>query len=173
MSHQSVSPNHFPERNAPTEQVEGPANVSRGRVASAAVAALQRLVAIGPSREDWQTELEAETGRRCGTPHVVAVASANVALHCVLAASNLKPQDEVIIPAYLPPSIPEVIWQFNAHPISRRYQRRIGTHRRRPDCGFIDGSNSSGCRCRHRRFACGLASAGTSLLPPSPAVECF
>ena len=117
MSHQSVSPDHFPERNAPTEQVEGPANVSSGRAASAAVVALQRLVAIGPSREDWQTELEAEAGRLSGTPHVVAVASANVALHCVLAASNLKPHDEVIIPAYLPPSIPEVIWQFNAHPI--------------------------------------------------------
>jgi perosamine synthetase len=92
-------------------------NVSRGHNASAAVADLQRLIAIGPSREDWQTELEAETARRSGTPHVVAVASANVALHCVLAACNLKAEDEVIIPAYLPPSIPEVIRQFNAHPI--------------------------------------------------------
>ena len=117
MSRQPVSPNHFPGRNAQSEQAGGLTNVVRGRGASAAVADLQRLIAIGPSRQDWQTELEAETARLSGTPHVVAVASANVALHCVLAASNLKPEDEVIIPAYLPPSIPEVIRQFNAHPI--------------------------------------------------------
>lgn len=117
MSRQPVSPNDFPGRNALTEQADGPAKTSRGHDASAAVVDLQRLIAIGPSRDDWQTELEAETARLSGASHVVAVASANVALHCVLAASNLKPEDEVIIPAYLPPSIPEVIRQFNAHPI--------------------------------------------------------
>lgn len=117
MSRQPVLPDHFPERHALTEQAEGPAKAPRNHDASAAVVDLQRLIAIGPSREDWQTELEAEAARLSGASHVVAVASANVALHCVLAASNLKPEDEVIIPAYLPPSIPEVIRQFNAHPI--------------------------------------------------------
>jgi dTDP-4-amino-4,6-dideoxygalactose transaminase len=117
MSRQPVSPDHFSGRNAQPEQAAGIVNGSRVPAASAAVADLQRLIAIGPSRADWQTELESETARLSGTPHVVAVASANVALHCVLAASNLMPDDEVIIPAYLPPSIPEVIRQFNSHPI--------------------------------------------------------
>ena len=117
MSRQPVSPDHFSGRNAQSEQAGGVVNGSRVPAASSAVADLQRLIALGPSRADWQTELESETARLTGTPHVVAVASANVALHCVLAASNLLPDDEVIIPAYLPPSIPEVIRQFNAHPI--------------------------------------------------------
>lgn len=117
MSRQPVSPDHFAGRNAQPEQAAGIVNGSRIPAAATAVADLQRLIAIGPSRADWQSELESETARLTGTPHVVAVASANVALHCVLAASNLMPDDEVIIPAYLPPSIPEVIRQFNAHPI--------------------------------------------------------
>ncbi|MFT4555745.1 MAG: perosamine synthetase [Planctomycetaceae bacterium] len=117
MSRQPVSPDHFSGTNAQSEQAGGVVNGSRVPSASSAVADLQRLIALGPSRVDWQTELESETARLTGTPHVVAVASANVALHCVLAASNLSPDDEVIIPAYLPPSIPEVIRQFNAHPI--------------------------------------------------------
>ena len=117
MSRQPVSPNHFLRRTAPSEQAAGLVNGSRVSPANAAIADLQRLVAIGPSGSDWQSELEMETARLCGASHVVAVASANVALHCVLAASNLMPDEEVIIPAYLPPSIPEVIRQFNAHPI--------------------------------------------------------
>ena len=114
MSRQPVSPNHFSGRNAQTEQAAGFVDIARD---SSAIADLQRLIALGPSRRDWQTELESEAARLSGMPHAVAVASANVALHCVLAASNLQPDDEVIIPAYLPPSIPEVIRQFNAHPI--------------------------------------------------------
>lgn len=117
MSRQPASPDYFSGRNAQPEQAVGIVDGSRVPAASAAVADLQRLIAIGPSRSDWQTELESETARLTGTPHVVAVASANVALHCVLAASDLMPDDEVIIPAYLPPSIPEVVRQFNAHPI--------------------------------------------------------
>ena len=117
MSRQSVSPNYFSGRTAQSEQAVGPVNGSRLPPANAAIADLQRLVAIGPSGSDWQSELESEAARLCGASHVVAVASANVALHCVLAASNLMPDDEVIIPAYLPPSIPEIIRQFSAHPI--------------------------------------------------------
>ena len=117
MSRQSVPENRFPNGHAASEQEADSVNAARDPSASAAVADLQRLIALGPSRTDWQTELEAEASRLSGTPHVVAVASANVALHCILAASNLQPEDEVIIPAYLPPSIPEVIRQFEAHPI--------------------------------------------------------
>lgn len=90
---------------------------SRASTALSAATDFQRLVALGPSQSDWQTDLEAEAARLSSAPHVVAVTSANVALHCVLAASGLQSDDEVIIPAYLPPSIPEVIRQFNAHPI--------------------------------------------------------
>lgn len=114
MSRSQDSPNRFSRRTAQSEQAAGFVDIARD---SSAIADLQRLIALGPSRHDWQTELEAETARLSGAPHVVAVASANVALHCVLSASNLQPDDEVIIPAYLPPSIPEVIRQFNAHPI--------------------------------------------------------
>lgn len=116
MSRQPVSPNHLSRRNAQAEQAPGRSNGSR-IPPNSSVADLQRLIAIGPSQCDWQTELETETARLCGIPHVVAVASPNVALHCVLSASDLQPGEEVIIPAYLPPSIPEVIRQFNAHPI--------------------------------------------------------
>jgi perosamine synthetase len=117
MSRQPFSPAPSLRRNVQAEQVAGFIKPVRDPTASAAVADLQRLVALGPSHRDWQAELESEVARLTGAPHVVAVASANVALHCVLAASNLQPGDEVIIPAYLPPSIPEVIRQFGAHPI--------------------------------------------------------
>ena len=117
MSRQPVLRDHFSGSTAHSEQPVDAGNGSRVPDTNSAVADLQRLVAMGPSRSDWQSELEREAARLCGVPHVVAVASANVALHCVLAASNLMPDDEVIIPAYLPPSIPEVIRQFNAHPI--------------------------------------------------------
>ena len=117
MSRQPVLRDHFSGSTAHSEQPVDAGNGSRVPDTNSAVADLQRLVAMGPSRSDWQSELEREAARLCGVPHVVAVASANVALHCVLAASNLMPDDEDIIPAYLPPSIPEVIRQFNAHPI--------------------------------------------------------
>jgi len=90
---------------------------NRNLATAAAATDFQRLVALGPSRSDWQSDLESEAARLTGTPHVIAVASANVALHCVLAAHDLQAGDEVIIPAYVPPSIPEVVRQFNAHPV--------------------------------------------------------
>lgn len=86
-------------------------------VAAAAAADLQQLITLGPSQPDWQTELETEAARLSGLPHVVATASANVALHRTLATIDLQSDDEIIIPAYLPPSIPEVIRQFDAHPV--------------------------------------------------------
>ncbi|MDA0282570.1 MAG: DegT/DnrJ/EryC1/StrS aminotransferase family protein [Planctomycetota bacterium] len=118
MSRQPVSPLQFTPGYARSEHTTDVAHRARkSPAAAAAVVDLQRLIALGPSKADWQTELETEVSRLCGTPHVVAVASPNVALHCVLAAGNLQPEDEVIIPAYLPPSIPEVIRQLEAHPI--------------------------------------------------------
>lgn len=86
-------------------------------VAAAAAADLQQLINLGPSQRDWQTELEIEAIRLSGLSHAVAVTSANVALHRTLATIDLQPDDEVIIPAYLPPAIPEVIRQFDAHPV--------------------------------------------------------
>lgn len=117
MSRQPVLPNQSHTPPAAIQQASDVSPRDRHSCASATVADLQRLISLGPSRSDWQTELEAEAARLSGASYVVAVASPNVALHCVLAATDLQPNDEVIIPAYLPPSIPEVIRQFDAHPI--------------------------------------------------------
>lgn len=117
MSRQSVTSARVLNFTPPTETSGLFGRTPHDPVAAAAAADFQQLIRIGPSQPDWQTELEAETARLSGLPHVVATASANVALHRTLATIDLRPDDEIIIPAYLPPSIPEVIRQFDAHPV--------------------------------------------------------
>lgn len=77
----------------------------------------KQLILRGPQATDWQTELEEAIQHLNDAPYVVAVTSGSVAMHSALAAADLQPEDEVIIPAYLPPSIPAVIRQFDAHPV--------------------------------------------------------
>lgn len=50
-------------------------------------------------------------------PHAIAVTTRNVALHLTLQAIDLRAGDEVIVPAYSPLAIADVIRHFDAHPI--------------------------------------------------------
>jgi dTDP-4-amino-4,6-dideoxygalactose transaminase len=68
-------------------------------------------------KHGWLKEFELKAARQAGTPHAIAVTSRNVALHLTLRAIGLRPGDEVIVPAYSPLGIADVIRHFDAHPI--------------------------------------------------------
>ncbi len=68
-------------------------------------------------RHGWLKEFELKAARQAGTPHAIAVVSRNVALHLALQAIALQPGDEVIVPAYAPLAIADLIRHFDAHPI--------------------------------------------------------
>jgi dTDP-4-amino-4,6-dideoxygalactose transaminase len=54
-------------------------------------------------------EFEAEIARACNTAHAVAVSSGTAALHLALAALDVGPGDEVIVPAYTFPATANVV----------------------------------------------------------------
>jgi perosamine synthetase len=54
-------------------------------------------------------EFEAEIARACNTAHAVAVSSGTAALHLALAALDIGPGDEVIVPAYTFPATANVV----------------------------------------------------------------
>lgn len=65
----------------------------------------------------WLKELELKAARQAETPHAIAVTSRNVAMYLTLQAIDVRPGDEVIVPAYAPLAIADVIRHFDAHPI--------------------------------------------------------
>ena len=77
---------------------------------------VRELLAESP-KHGWLKEFELKAARQADTPHAIAVSSRNVALHLTLQAIGLRPGDEVIVPAYAPLAIADVIRHFDAHPI--------------------------------------------------------
>ncbi|MHC4880718.1 MAG: DegT/DnrJ/EryC1/StrS family aminotransferase [Planctomycetota bacterium] len=65
----------------------------------------------------WLKEFELKAARQAEAPHAIAVSSRNAAIHLLLQAIDLQPGDEVIIPAYAPLAVADVIRHFDAHPI--------------------------------------------------------
>ncbi len=78
---------------------------------------VRELVNGGTPQHGWLKEFELKAARQADTPHAIAVTSRNVALHLTLQAIDLRPGDEVIVPAYAPLAIADVIRHFAAHPI--------------------------------------------------------
>ena len=79
-------------------------------VGDAELAAIARvledgMLTMGPR----VAEFEAEIARACGTSHAVAVSSGTAALHLALAALEIGPGDEVIVPAYTFPATANVV----------------------------------------------------------------
>jgi dTDP-4-amino-4,6-dideoxygalactose transaminase len=70
-----------------------------------------------PPRHGWLKEFELKAARQAGTPHAVAVTTRSVALYLTLQSIDLRPGDEVIVPAYAPLTVADVIRHFDAHPI--------------------------------------------------------
>jgi perosamine synthetase len=74
-------------------------------------------------RSGWITmgpktvEFEEEFSKYIGSGHSVAVSSCTAALHLALRSINIKPGDEVIIPAMTFTATGEVICYFNAKPV--------------------------------------------------------
>jgi perosamine synthetase len=63
------------------------------------------MLTMGPRVEEFETEI----ARACGTAHAVAVSSGTAALHLALAAIEIGPGDEVIVPAYTFPATANVV----------------------------------------------------------------
>jgi dTDP-4-amino-4,6-dideoxygalactose transaminase len=61
-------------------------------------------------------ELEAELARACGVAHAVAVSSGTAALHLAVAALELAPGDEVLVPAYTFPATANVVALLGLRP---------------------------------------------------------
>ena len=65
----------------------------------------------------WLEAFEREFARSTGAPHCVAVASGTAALHLSLAAANVGPGDEVILPAFTFPGTAWGILYLGAKPV--------------------------------------------------------
>lgn len=78
---------------------------------------MRELLAAAAPAHGWIKEFELKAARHAGAPHAIAVTSRNVALYLILRALDLQPHDEVILPAYAPLGIADVIRHFDAHPI--------------------------------------------------------
>ena len=74
-------------------------------------------------RSGWLTmgtktiEFEKKVASRTGATHAVAVNSCTAALHLALRVLDIRPGDEVILPAMTFASTAEVVLYFNAHPV--------------------------------------------------------
>jgi dTDP-4-amino-4,6-dideoxygalactose transaminase len=92
---------------------------AHGRLTAEAAGAFRDLIEQQPSTGAWTTDLEQAVARLCDTPppHVVAADSENAALSLVLRSLRLQPDDEVIMPAYAPDSIAEVICATECRPV--------------------------------------------------------
>jgi perosamine synthetase len=62
-------------------------------------------------------EFEAELARACEVEHAVAVSSGTAALHLAMLALELRPDDEVIVPAYTFPATANVVALVGARPV--------------------------------------------------------
>jgi perosamine synthetase len=63
------------------------------------------MLTMGPRVAEFETEI----ARACNTAHAVAVSSGTAALHLALAALDIGPGDEVIVPAYTFPATANVV----------------------------------------------------------------
>src|SRR4051795_3250678 len=62
-------------------------------------------------------EFEAELARACGTSEAVAVSSGTAALHLAVLACDLRPGDEVVVPAYTFPATANVVALSGLKPV--------------------------------------------------------
>lgn len=90
---------------------------AQGRLTADAADAFRDLIDQRPVTGAWTSDLEAAVARLSNTPHVIAAASANTALSLILRGIGLQPGDEVIMPAYAPVTIAEVIRSCGGVPV--------------------------------------------------------
>ena len=90
---------------------------AHGRLTPEAAGSFRDLIEQQPATGAWTTDLEQAVARLIGVPHVVAAASENAALSLVLRSLRLRPDDEVIMPAYASDSIAEVIYASECRPV--------------------------------------------------------
>ena len=100
-----------------TSPARPPGNSLRGDSSRHRLEERVRELLVESPRHGWLKEFELKAARQAGTPHAIAVTSRNVALHLTLQAIGLRPSDEVIVPAYAPLAIADVIRHFDAYPI--------------------------------------------------------
>jgi dTDP-4-amino-4,6-dideoxygalactose transaminase len=62
-------------------------------------------------------EFEEKLAEYLGVPYVICVSSGTAALHLALLATGIKPQDEVLVPAYTFPATANVVENVGAMPI--------------------------------------------------------
>ncbi len=92
-------------------------DVRRERSSDRIARRVRELLDAETPRHGWLKELELKAARQADAPHTIAVSSRNAAVHLILQAIDLQPGDEVIIPAYAPLALADVIRHFDAHPI--------------------------------------------------------
>lgn len=95
-----------------------PAVPAQGRLRSEDAEAVRELLARQPRSDSWVSDLESQFAQLSESKHVVAAAGSGAALSLILRSLDVRPDDEVIVPAYAPPSIAEVISSLKARPVA-------------------------------------------------------
>src|SRR5262245_30590754 len=76
-----------------------------------------------PLESGWLTQgpkvqaFEREFAKLCGVPHALAATSCTTALHLILAALDIGPGDEVIVPSFTWVATANVVLYCNATPV--------------------------------------------------------